>query len=130
MSMDIAAILANAADQDKGRKLMLLDPFKGEPTGISFTIVGPDSERARASRLLLADELAEHAGLDGRVSADAREAARLNALARLVVGWEATEDGKPVPFTTINLLRILRVEWVQAQVDAFAAERSNFAGGV
>jgi hypothetical protein len=101
--MDLAAILGNAADQDKGRKLVLLDPFKGEPTGITFTIVGPDSERARASRLMLADELAEHASLDGRVSAEAREAARLNALARLVIGWDATEGDKPVQFTTINL---------------------------
>jgi hypothetical protein len=60
------------------------------------------------------------------VTAEQREKARLNCLARCVLGWEATEDGKPVPFTHANLLRILKVLWVQAQVDAFAADRRNF----
>lgn len=125
--MQLSDVLNNAMDQDKGRELELADPFTGEPTGIKFTIVGPDSDTAHRAQIALADELSEAADVDGRVSGEARERARLNCLARHVIRWDVTEDGKPVPFTTTNLLTLLRVSWVQQQVDSFAADRRNFA---
>lgn len=124
--MQLEQIFSNVADQDKGRELELVDPFEGKPTGVKLWIVGPDSDTARRASLRLADELAEYADISGRVSAEHREKARLSCLAAHVLRWNAEEEGKAVPFSTANLLRILRVSWVAAQVDAFAADRSNF----
>lgn len=124
--MQLESIFANVADQDKGRELELVDPFSGKPTGLKLWIVGPDSDTARRASLRLADELAEYADYQGRVSAEHREKARLNCLAAHVLRWDVQEEGKPVPFSTANLLRILRVPWVQYQVDGFAADRANF----
>ncbi len=127
--MQLSDVLGNATDQDKGRLLELIDPFEGRPTGLKFWIVGPDSDTARRAQLALADELAEVSDADGRVTAEQREMARLNCLAKHVQRWEVEEDGKPVPFTTVNLIKLLRVQWVQQQIDAFAADRRNFAPG-
>ena len=122
--MTLDEILANVADQDRGKEFELLDPVEGKPTGIKLRIVGPDSETAHKARLALADELAEMADHNGRVSAENREKARLNCLARHVIDWEVEEDGKPVPFSHANVLRLLKVHWIQEQVDAFAADRA------
>ena len=126
--MTFEEILANVADQDRGREFDLLDPVEGNPTGVKLWIVGPDSETAHRARLALSDELAEMSDHTGMVSAENREKARLNCLARHVLRWEIEEDGKPVPFSTANLLRLLRVHWVQEQVDAFAADRAAHRG--
>jgi len=120
-------ITNNLADQDKGREFELADPFSGELTGIKLHIVGPDSETARRADLAFADELADMANEDGRVNAEQRRKARMNALARRVIRWEAEEDSKSVPFNTKNLLTLLAVPWVDEQVDAFAGDRRNFA---
>lgn len=124
--MNYAEIFENAEDQEKGRELELKDPFTGEPTGMKMTIVGPDSTTAHKADLAFADELAELADDDGRVSAENREKARLNALAHRIIRWEVAEDGKPITFNTKNLLTLLRVRWIEEQVDAFAGDRRNF----
>lgn len=121
-------IIAAAADQDRGAWLDLVDPVDGKPTGIRLLVVGPDSETAHRARLKLSDELADLADADGRVSAEHRERARRNCLAAHVLRWEAREDGKDVPCSTAAVLRILKVHWVELQVDAFAADRRNFRG--
>jgi hypothetical protein len=120
-------ILGNAVDQDKGREFQLVDPFDGKATGLKLWIVGPDSDTARRAQIALADELAEMADADGRVSAENREKARLACLARHVVRWEAADDTGPVPFNTANVIKLLRVRWASEQVDAFAGDRRNFA---
>lgn len=122
--MTLEDILANVADQDRGKEFELADPVTGEPTGIKLWIVGPDSETAHRARLALSDELADMADHEGRVSADNREKARLNCLARHVQRWEIEEDGKAIPFSHKAVLRLVRVQWVQDQVDAFAADRA------
>lgn len=124
--MTLDDILANVADQDRGREFELADPVEGKPTGIKFRIAGPDSDTQHRARIALMDELAEMADAEGRVSAENREKARLNCLARCVLGWEIEEDGKPVPFNHKNVLRVIRVQWVQEQVDAFAGDRAAF----
>lgn len=124
--MQLDDIFANVADQERGCELDLIDPVTGDATGIKLWIVGPDSETAHRARLRLADELAEFADIDGRVSAEHRERARLNCLAAHVLRWDVKEQGEPVLFSTKNVLRILRVQWVHEQVDAFAADRRNF----
>lgn len=124
--MTLDDILANVADQDRGRDFELIDPVSGEKTGIKFRVAGPDSETQRRSRLALSDELAEVADIDGRVTAEQREKARLNSLACCILGWEIIEGGHSVAFSTKNVLRILRVEWVRDQVDRFASDRAAF----
>ena len=126
--MTLEEILANVADQDRGKEFELLDPVQGKPTGIKLWIVGPDSATAHRARLALSDELAELSDMSGMVTAENREKARLNCLARHVLRWEIEEDGKPVPFSTANVLRLLKVHWVQEQVDAFAADRAAHRG--
>lgn len=126
--MDLADILNNVADQDKGREFELVDPVDGSPTGIKLWIVGPDSDTAHKARVALHDDYAELADADGKVNGEAREKARLNCLAKHVLRWQITENGEAVPFNQANLMRLLRVSWVQAQVDSFAADRAAHRG--
>lgn len=126
--LTISQIEANAEDQDRGAWCDLVEPFRGERIGIRLLIAGPDSATQGAAQLKLADELAAELDEGGRVSAAAREAARLRCLARCIKDWEAEEDGKPVPFSFANVLRLLKAaKWVQAQADAFAGDRRRFA---
>lgn len=124
--MQFNDILENVDDQDKGRDCPIVDPFTGEMTTMTFRVAGPDSRTAHKARIALADELAEMADADGIVSAEHREKARLNCLARLVLSWHVTNEGDPVAFSTRNVLTLLRVRWIEEQVDAFAADRRNF----
>lgn len=127
--MDLNEIAGFSADQDKGRDFDLLDPVTGEATGITFRIAGPDSATQHRAELAMVDELADMAGPDGQVSAEHREKARINCLARCVLGWTLEEDGEPVPFTHTNVVRVLRMgRWIQSQVDAFASDRAAFRG--
>lgn len=121
-------LLSNVADQDRGRELIVLDPWTGAPAGIRFRIAGPDSNIQRRARLEMMDELADAADTDGKVAAENREAARLNSLAKCVLLMEIEEGGKPVPTAHKHILRVLTAgSWVQEQVDAFAGDRRNFA---
>ncbi|AMM83138.1 MULTISPECIES: hypothetical protein [Martelella] len=125
--MDLNDVLSNVADQDKGRMLEIADPWTGKPTGMRFWMAGPDSDTQRRARIAMMDELAEAADEQGRVSAEAREKARLNMLARCVLRWEITEDGKSVAMTHKAIVRVFRAgTWIQAQADAFAGDRANF----
>lgn len=127
--MQLNDILADAQDQDRGRDFELVDPLTGKPCGITLRIAGPDSATQHRARLACTDELAEMSDHDGRVSAADAEKARLNNLARCVLGWHILEDGQPVPFNHANVLRLLKsAQWVQGQVDAFAADRAAFKG--
>lgn len=125
--MDLLDIENNAEDQDRGRWFSLFDPVNGSPTGIRLRIAGPDSMTQARARLRLTDEMAEAADGEGRVRSEARENARLNNLARCVLGWEVTVDGAALPFNQANVLRLLRSAfWVQVQVDGFATDRRTF----
>lgn len=127
--MQLSDIEAEAQDQDRGHEFELRHPETGEGTGIKLRIVGPDSATQGRARLQMADDLAAMADDDGRVNAANREKARLNCLARCVVGWDVQEDGQPLPFNHANVLRLLKAAvWVQAQVDAFAGDRHAFRG--
>lgn len=129
MLRDLHDVAADVADQDRGRWLDLLDPVTGEATGLRFRIAGPDSATQHRAQLALADELAEMAGADGRVSAEHRERARVDSLARCVLDWQIVEAGEAVPFTHKNVVRVLHLaRWIASQVDAFAGDRAAFRG--
>lgn len=125
--MQLDAMLANCADQDRGREVEIVNPWDGKPTGIRFWLAGPDSEIQRQARLRMMDDLLDASRHDGTVSATDREKARINCLARCVLRWELSEEGHPVPFNHRNVVRVLTaVHWLQVQVDAFAGDRANF----
>ena len=127
--MHLNDIINDAQGQDTGRDFGLVDPVDGKPIGITLRIAGPDSATQARARLQLMDDLAEMADETGRVNAAQREKARINSLARCVLGWNVQEDGEPVPFNHANVVRFLRAAtWVQAQVDAFASDRAAFRG--
>lgn len=127
--MQLNDILADAQDQDRGRDFQLADPITGRPVGITLRIAGPDSATQHRARLQLADDRSEATDAYGRISAADAEKARLNALARCILGWHILEDGEPVPFTHANALRLLKgAQWVQMQVDGFASDRAAFRG--
>ncbi|SFD17302.1 hypothetical protein [Salipiger profundus] len=125
--MQLDDIRAFSADQDRGAWFDILDPVTGQQTGIRVKVAGPDSEVQNRARLRLADDLTEVADAEGRVTAEARERARIDSLARCILAWEISEDGEPVPFTHGNVVRLLKAAaWVQAQVDGFASDRAAF----
>ena len=124
---DLAEVMADVADQDRGQWFDLVDPVTGEETRMRFRMAGPDSATQHRAQLALADELADLAGPDGRVSAAHREAARLRCLAACVLGWEIVQDGAAVPFSQANVIRVLKLaKWIHVQVDGFAADRAAF----
>lgn len=126
--MDLSEARSNVIDQDKGRWLDIIDPWTGKPTGMRFLLAGPDSDAQRRARIAMMDEIAEAAGVDGSVSSEMREAARIGCLARCVLGWEIEDEGQAVPFSHRNVVRVLKgIQWIQIQVDAFAGDRRNFA---
>lgn len=128
--MTLEDILANVADQDRGRPLDIVDPWTGQPIGMTWWVAGPDSATQHRARIELMDELTERAAPDGTLSAADREAARLNCLAKTVLRWEFANGLEPVEFTQANILRFLRAgTWLQAQVDAFAGNRGAFRSG-
>lgn len=125
--MQLNEIVSFSEDQERGRWFELSDPVTAKPTGIRLRIVGPDSETQRRGRLRLADDLADLADEEGRVSAEARDRVRVANLGRCVIDWEIAEEGEPVPFSHANVVRLLKAAaWVQAQVDAFAGDRASF----
>lgn len=128
--MDLRDVASNVEDQDRGRVLEILDPVTGANTGMKFRIAGPDSLTQHRAQLKLSDELAELMGPDGRVTAENRDRARVNCLARCILGWTIEEDGQPLPFSHANVVRVLGMaKWLQLQVDAFASDRIAFMRG-
>jgi hypothetical protein len=122
--MQIDDIIAMTADQDRGTWYDLSDPVTGIQTGIRLRVAGPDSDVQNRARLRLADDLADMADPEGRVSAETRERIRIDSLARCILDWEAREGGAELPFSHANAVRLLRsAQWVQEQVDAFASDR-------
>lgn len=129
--MQLDDIVSNAADQERGTWFDLVDPVTGGATGIRVKLAGPDSATQNKARLALADELAELADTDGRVTAEARERARIKSLAKCVLALEISEGGEPLPCTHGNVVRFLKsAHWVQVQVDTFASDRAAHRGAV
>lgn len=124
---DLTDLYGNREDQDAGAWFEALDPITGKPTGLKFLVAGPDSVVQAKAALALVDELSASADDDGRVSAEARERARINQLARAILAWEMREDGEPLLCSHVNKVRALKAgTWLQAQIDARASSRRPF----
>jgi hypothetical protein len=125
--LDLADVLGNARDQNRGRWFDILDPVTGAPTGIKLQVAGPDSETQRRAQLRMVDRLAELADPEGRVSAEAREQARIEALAECILDWEVVENGQSLPHNFRNVVRALKLaRWLEQQADRLAGDRALF----
>ncbi|MDP9571464.1 UNVERIFIED_ORG: hypothetical protein J2W66_001949 [Agrobacterium larrymoorei] len=124
-------LIANLADQERGRWMEVIEPWDGKPVGLRLLVAGPDSDTQRKARVEMADKLAEAADADGKVSFETREKMRLYCLARCVLGWElAASFGLDAQFGQAGVIKLLRFAWLEQQLDAFAGDRSKFRSEV
>lgn len=127
--MNLREIQDNLEDQQRGADCHILSPH-GTPTGIIFRVVGPDSRLAKNTELQFFDELAEAADTAGRVDARTRDKLMVDRLARLVLDMTADEEpGKRITVSHAAIVKFLQVNWIRAQVDDFAGDRSKFKPG-
>lgn len=125
--MDLSDLAKLSADQDAGHRFELIDPVHGEPTGIAFVIVGPDSKTNREARFDLDRELARLAAKKNGSTPETREEAVTDFLFAVTRSWEVTDGGNALPFTRENFGRLLSAAtWVRGQVDIFAGDRKPY----
>jgi hypothetical protein len=108
--------------QDRGADIVIKHPVTGEPMpDVALTVAGPDSATARMARIKFQDELY---AFSGKPPASELDRLDIERLARCVVGWRVTRDGKPVEFTFTNTVRLLTdKQFVRDQVEAFSQSR-------
>lgn len=125
--MDLSEILKTAEAQNSGHSFELLDPVRGEPTGITLIVAGPDSTISKTAFQAMVKEGDRLSARKAAVTSADKERLMDEFFATIVIGWDAKEKGKPVPFSKDAFLRLLRAgAWVRAQVDAFAIDRSPY----
>lgn len=123
--MDILLLTRNVKLQTKGIWHDILHPATGLPTGMRVKIVGPDSPAQRKSRFELEDWLNpnsnSYANRNKPRSAEEKDKKIVEFLAGTIIDWEVVEDGKPVPFSEENKIRVISAAtWLRAQIDTLA----------
>jgi len=123
--MDLAHIDDLVEHQDRGADLTVVHPITGERMpDIVLTVAGPDSDTARRARIKFSDELM---AFRNRPPADELERMEVERLARLVVGWKVTRDGKPVEFSFTNVVRLLTsAQFIREQTESFSQNRAPY----
>lgn len=125
--MDLTDISKLAADQEAGHEFELLDPVRGDPCGITLKIAGPDSAIVRKARHEMEREITRQSQRRNGLTPESREQLMDEFFAAIVLGWNAKESGKAVPFSKEAVMRLLKAgTWVRAQVDAFAGDRTPY----
>jgi hypothetical protein len=121
VASDLSALDDLVEGQDRGLPCIIRHPVTGESIG-TMTIVGPDSDGARAARLKYEDELY---GFRGRPPASELDRMHIERLARLVVSWDVKRDSTVVPFSFTEVVKLLRSHpSVRTQVEAFSNDRA------
>ncbi len=125
MPRDLAHLDDLVETQDCGAELTIVHPVTAEPMkDIVFIVAGPDSDVQRRARLKLQDELLTYRGAP---SAEDQLRMTIEQLARCVVSWRVTSDGKELPFTHTNVVRLLtKFVFIREQVEAFAQSRAPY----
>jgi len=131
--MDLTS-LDTTAHAQAGADLTLDHPATGDPTDITITLLGADSEDFRKEKRRL--EHARNSRIRRARSRRAVEEVAMDTtpeenaalLASCVTGWKGmVEDGKKIPFSASAATRIfLKYRWISEQVDAFVGDRGNF----
>jgi hypothetical protein len=122
---DLAHLDDLVEGQDRGAECAIVHPVTGEMMpDLVFIVAGPDSDVQRRARLKLQDELY---AFRGRVPADDQDRLQVEYLARIVVGWRVKQDGKELPFSFTNVVRIInKFRFVRQQLEAFADDRTPY----
>lgn len=122
---DLAHVDDLIEHQDRGAELVLAHPVTGEKLSDMVLIVaGPDSDTARRARIKFSDELM---AFRHRPPADELERMEIERLARLVIGWRVTRDGKPMEFSFTNTVRLLTsAQFIREQVETFSQNRAPY----
>ena len=123
--LDLAHVDNLVEPQDRGADLVITHPVTGERMAdIVLTIAGPDSDTARRARIRLSDELM---AFRNRPPADELERIEVERLARCIIGWKVTSDGKPVEYSFSNVVKLLTsVQFVREQVEQFSQNRAPY----
>lgn len=127
--MELNDLLRLGADQDAGHLFDLVDPVRGDATGIKVRLAGPDSERARKARFDMDREIGRLSARKGGLTPEQRETVAIDFLFALTLGWEIGEGGKALPLTRENFGRLCKAgTWVRGQIDHYAGERAPYFG--
>lgn len=115
----------SVADQDRGRWFTPADPWTGAPLEFRMRIAGPDSRVQRAARL----EAASARLRLGRPTAADLEREAIYLLSRAVLDvdglvWKG--EAFVAEQEAVEYL-LTALPWLREQVDAFAANRANYA---
>lgn len=121
--MDILRLHRNFDQQTAGIWHDIVDPATGVPIGIRLKIVGPDSKAQRRLRFALEDWLQPKNNYSTykHRTAEEKDKKIVEFLAGTIIDWEIEENGKPIPCSEDNKIRVINAAtWLRAQVDTLA----------
>ena len=130
--MDLTKLNLSTASAE-GVQMELLHPV----TEVSFdppihiTVVGMDSDRYQKIQREATNKRLKKAQHRGRVrlqvTAEELEQESIELLAKCILGWENIEwEGEPLKFSLDNAKKLVSVQWIREQLDAFIGDRANF----
>ena len=124
---DLSAFDGLLTQQEEGVAVEIIHPATGEPLGLTITVAGPDSTRAKtAERAMINRRL--KAQKTKPMTADELQAEGLRKLAACAISWDGmVSDGKPLECNVENaMLAFERAPWIAEQVAEAAGNRAAF----
>lgn len=131
---DIARIPSAQQASEAGYTFPAIYP-DGTPAGVSITVIGPDSEAAKAHAARRFAQMQGRAAAARRTGRDADELTADELEQQMVelavvytAGWTGVlEGGQPLPCTADNARRLYRLHpWLRSQVVTEAQTLGNF----
>lgn len=110
------------------------DPETGAPTGVLFTLAGPEHPKRKSIELTRQRRLRAALQKTGKLELDdpaEDEQTNIDTITASVLGWSGYEDdaGVPVPFNAANVGEIVADPdhgWLRVQLLAALGERERF----
>lgn len=108
----------------------LKHPETGLPLGASVTILASSCPQRRQAALDYSRELREIGEGDGEAQYQARTAAHVRFLGRILTGWDGIgEDGQALEFSAAAVEKLLadpELDWLARQIASEAYAEKNF----
>lgn len=118
------------AYNDDGVKKLGSEEWEKEPTPMTITLAGVDSERfKRANRKITTRRDMQQRGQrrPKPIPQEEQEADNTEVLAACTIAWNITVGTSKPEFTHAEAVKIYsRYPWLQEQVDTFVGDRANF----
>ncbi|MGX1096513.1 hypothetical protein [Amorphus sp. MBR-141] len=130
-ALDLGSFDDAVKRQDKGIPVPILSMDGKSEIGLTITVAGPDSERARSAQEAMADELIDR-GTNDRPKAKEAVERSLRYLAKITIGWTPSVklDDKEMGYSEANAAKLYkRLPFIREQVDRAAGDRSRFFPG-